>query len=120
MTQAKSGDTVCIHYTGKLGDGEVFDSSKDSDPLEFVLGSGQVIPGFDAGVTGMAVGESKTITIPSEQAYSPRNEDLVFQAPREKGSVTLFPAFERHRVSEVTRGTRWSLVAWAAGTTRLR
>lgn len=60
MTQAKSGDTVRIHYTGTLADGSVFDSSEGRDPLEFQLGSGQVIPGFDTGVTGMEVGEKKT------------------------------------------------------------
>lgn len=69
MTQAKSGDTVRIHYTGTLQDGSVFDSSEGRDPLEFQLGSGQVIPGFDSGVTGMAVGDRKTVTIPCAQAY---------------------------------------------------
>ena len=69
MTQAKSGDTVRIHYTGTLDDGSVFDSSEGRDPLEFALGSGQVIPGFDSGVTGMAVGDKKTINIPCAEAY---------------------------------------------------
>ena len=69
MTQAKSGDTVRIHYTGTLDDGSIFDSSEGRDPLEFALGSGQVIPGFDTGVTGMAVGDNKTINIPCAEAY---------------------------------------------------
>ena len=69
MTQAKSGDTVRIHYTGTLDDGSVFDSSEGRDPLEFALGSGQVIPGFDSGVTGMSVGDKKTINIPCTEAY---------------------------------------------------
>lgn len=69
MTQAKSGDTVRIHYTGTLNDGSVFDSSEGRDPLEFTLGSGQVIPGFDMGVTGMGVGDKKTVNIPCAEAY---------------------------------------------------
>jgi peptidylprolyl isomerase len=77
MTQAKSGDLVAIHYTGKLEDGTVFDSSRDRDPLEFSLGSGQVIPGFEAAVMGMSLGESKTEVIPSEQAYGPYRDEMV-------------------------------------------
>ena len=69
MTRAKSGDTVRIHYTGTLDDGSVFDSSEGREPLEFALGSGQVIPGFDSGVTGMSVGDKKTINIPCAEAY---------------------------------------------------
>ena len=69
MTDAKTGDTVRIHYTGKLNDGQQFDSSAGRDPLEFTLGTGQVIPGFDKAVTGMEVGEQKTVEIPAEDAY---------------------------------------------------
>jgi len=82
MTQAKSGDTVRIHYTGTLQDGAVFDSSEGRDPLEFQLGSGQVIPGFDDGVTGMTVGEKKTIEIPSDQAYGAINPQAMQDVPR--------------------------------------
>ena len=83
MTQAKSGDTVRIHYTGTLDDGTEFDSSAGREPLEFALGGGQVIPGFDAAVDGMSVGESKSVTIPSDQAYGERHEQLVQQVPRD-------------------------------------
>jgi FKBP-type peptidyl-prolyl cis-trans isomerase 2 len=82
MTAAKSGDTVRIHYTGTLSDGSVFDSSEGRDPLEFTLGSGQVIPGFDNGVTGMKVGETKTIEIASDDAYGPVHEDARQDVPR--------------------------------------
>ena len=82
MTQAKSGDTVRIHYTGTLQDGSVFDSSEGRDPLEFQLGSGQVIPGFDDGVTGMTVGEKKTIEIPCDQAYGAINPAAMQDVPR--------------------------------------
>jgi len=82
MTQAKSGDTVRIHYTGTLQDGSVFDSSEGRDALEFQLGSGQVIPGFDDGVTGMTVGEKKTIEIPCDQAYGAINPQAMQNVPR--------------------------------------
>ena len=82
MTQAKSGDTVRIHYTGTLQDGSVFDSSEGRDPLEFQLGSGQVIPGFDEGVSGMEVGEKKTIEIPCDQAYGPIHPEAMQDVPR--------------------------------------
>lgn len=79
---AKAGDTVKIHYTGTLTDGTQFDSSAGREPLEFTLGSGQVIPGFDDGVTGMNVGESKTIHIPAAQAYGDKREDMLITVNR--------------------------------------
>ncbi len=82
MSQAKSGDTVRVHYTGKLDDGTVFDSSAGSEPIEFVIGDHQVIPGFEDGVAGMEVGEAKTITIPFEQAYGAYDEGLLLEVPR--------------------------------------
>jgi FKBP-type peptidyl-prolyl cis-trans isomerase 2 len=84
MTVAKSGDKVRIHYTGTLSDGSVFDSSEGREPLEFTLGSGQVIPGFDAGVTGMSVGEKKTVEIPCDQAYGPSHSEAIQDVPREQ------------------------------------
>jgi peptidylprolyl isomerase len=82
MTQAKSGDSVKIHYTGTLDDGTEFDSSAGRDPLQFTLGTGQVIPGFDKAVEGMAVGDSKTVNIAAEDAYGPRHEQMVQEVPR--------------------------------------
>lgn len=84
MATAKEGDTVHIHYTGRLDDGTVFDSSRDRDPLSFTLGSGDVIRGFDAAVSGMTVGESKTETISPEAAYGPRRDELQMAYPREQ------------------------------------
>ncbi|WP_323036335.1 peptidylprolyl isomerase [Pararhodobacter sp.] len=84
MTQAKAGDTVQIHYTGTLSDGSVFDSSEGRDPLSFTLGSGQIIPGLDAAIDGMAVGEQKTVTIPADQAYGAHNPDAVQAIPRDQ------------------------------------
>ncbi|MGK7954038.1 MAG: peptidylprolyl isomerase [Crocosphaera sp.] len=77
MTQAKLGDTVKVNYTGKLQDGTVFDSSVNRDPLQFSLGEGQVIAGFEEAVVGMSPGDSKSVTIPSEQAYGPYQDELV-------------------------------------------
>lgn len=82
MKTAQAGNTVRIHYTGRLGDGTQFDSSEGRDPLEFTLGSGQVIPGFDTGVTGMSEGEQKTITIPCDEAYGPSNPQLIQDVAR--------------------------------------
>jgi len=78
MAQAKSGDTVQVHYTGTLTDGTVFDSSAGRTPLEFTVGSGQVIKGFDDGVAGMNTGDKKTINIPVEDAYGPANDEMIF------------------------------------------
>jgi peptidylprolyl isomerase len=81
MSQAKPGDTVSIHYTGTLDDGTQFDSSSGRDPLEFTLGTGQVIPGFDKAVEGMAVGDSKSVNIPPEDAYGPRHDQMIQDVP---------------------------------------
>lgn len=81
MPQAASGDTVRIHYTGRLEDGTVFDTSREREPLTFVLGSGQVIPGFDEAVTGMEVGDEKTVTISAEDAYGPRRDEMILSYP---------------------------------------
>lgn len=82
MTQATAGDTVQVHYTGTLEDGTVFDSSQGRDPLEFTLGAGNVIPGFDRAVEGMAVGESSTVTIAPEDAYGDHRAEMVQQVAR--------------------------------------
>jgi peptidylprolyl isomerase len=82
MAGAKQGDTVKVHYTGKLDDGTVFDSSAGREPLEFTLGAGQVIPGFEEAVDGMNPGESKTKMIPAEQAYGERRVEMVLQVER--------------------------------------
>ena len=83
MVQAKSGDTVKVHYTGTLNNGQVFDSSKERDPLEFTLGTGMVIPGFDAAVSGLEVGESVTTTIPVDQAYGPYQKEMVAEIEKQ-------------------------------------
>lgn len=87
MAQAKKGDTVKVHYTGRLTTGEIFDSSEAEncagEPLQFTIGNGDVIPGFEAAVVGMAPGEKKTVTIPVDQAYGERVEEMIAEIERE-------------------------------------
>lgn len=83
MAQAKTGDTVKVHYTGTLNSGRVFDSSKSREPLQFTLGSGMVIPGFDQAVTGLSPGDSVTRTIPADQAYGPYQKEMVAEIERQ-------------------------------------
>ncbi len=83
MFQAATGDTVKVHYTGKLADGTVFDTSRDKAPLHFILGKEEVIPGFESAVVGMVQGESKTVTVPADQAYGPHKQELVEKVDRE-------------------------------------
>lgn len=82
MTEVKSGDTVRIHYTGTLLDGTTFDSSDGRDPLQFVVGSGQIIPGLDVALPGMVVGEKKTVNVPCADAYGPVNPEMRQPVPR--------------------------------------
>ncbi len=84
MSKATKGSKVSVHYTGKLENGEVFDSSLEREPLQFELGSGQMIPGFDAAVEGMEVGEKKTITLEPSEAYGERTDEMMQEVPREK------------------------------------
>lgn len=83
MQQVKSGDVVKVHYTGKLTSGEQFDSSEGREPLEFTVGAGQMIKGFDAAMPGMTLGEKKTINIPAADAYGERSEEAIIQFPKE-------------------------------------
>lgn len=80
MTAVAAGSKVKVHYTGTFDDGEVFDSSRQTQPLEFEVGSGQVIPGFDNAVVGMQSGETKKVRLPEEEAYGPYNDEMIFDA----------------------------------------
>ncbi len=99
MAQAKKGDRVKVHYTGRLSDGEVFDSSEckeddcgcTSGPLEFTIGEGEVIPGFEDAIIGMNPGESKTVVIPVDQAYGERMEEMVAEVERSALPPTITP-----------------------------
>ena len=88
---AEVSDTVKVHYTGRLADGTVFDTSVGSEPMEFTLGEGRVIPGFEQAITGMQVGESKTVTIPVDEAYGQRRDELIFEVERDRLPVDIEP-----------------------------
>ena len=91
MSTAKSGDTVKVHYAGKLKDGTQFDSSEGNEPLQIELGTQQVIPGFEKAVIGMSVGESKTTNIPVDQAYGPRRDEMIAKVDRSQYPDDLKP-----------------------------
>ena len=91
MSEAKSGDTVRINYTGKLTDGTQFDSSEGREPLEFQVGSGQIIPGLDREVEGMKVGDKQTVTVAAEEAYGPHDPAKVQKVPRDALPPELEP-----------------------------
>ncbi len=91
MQQVKSGDTVKVHYHGKLTDGTTFDSSEGREPLEFTVGNGDVIKGFDDGVTGMSVGQKKTVHIPADDAYGQKDENRIVEFPKTNFPPDLKP-----------------------------
>lgn len=91
MKQAKNGDNVRVHYTGKLEDGTEFDSSREKDPIEFTVGSGGLIPGFENSIVGMQVGDKKTITLQPEEAYGEKNHGLVVEIEKENFPPDITP-----------------------------
>lgn len=91
MERAQEGNTAKVHYTGKLTDGTVFDSSREREPLEFTVGSGQIIPGFEEAVSDMAVGDTKTVTIPPEKAYGPHRDEMMFEVDHSQFPEGLNP-----------------------------
>jgi peptidylprolyl isomerase len=99
--RAKDGNTVQVNYTGKLADGTVFDSSIGKQPLEVILGKGQVIPGFEKAILGMKVGENKTVTLSVNDAYGPLRSELIFEVPKEN-----LPAGATPQVGQQLRGTQ--------------
>jgi len=96
MQTVKSGDTVRVHYTGKLDDGTVFDTSDGREPLEFTTGRRQVVTGFEKAVLEMSVGQKKTVRVSSEEAYGPRNEDFVIKVEPAKFPPHIKPEVGLH------------------------
>ena len=92
MGEAKNGDTVKVHITGKLEDGRIFESTRDLDPLEFTIGRGEVIRGVDTGVVGMEEGETRKLSIPQEDAFGPKRDDLVVDLSRNDFPETIVPS----------------------------
>jgi peptidylprolyl isomerase len=91
MSVASKGNSVKVHYTGRLTDGTVFDSSANRDPLGFTLGDGNMIKGFDAAVYGMEIGQEKSITIPCLEAYGEKREDMMLEIPKEQVPPHISP-----------------------------
>ncbi len=115
MIRASRGDTVTVRYTGRLADGTVFDSSPEERPLSFILGKGEVIPGFDEGVTDMYSGEKKTFTIPPDKAYGTHDAAYVEEVPREMFPEDL-PLIVGHQL-EVTNENDDKLLVMVVGVT---
>jgi len=104
MSEAKKDNVVKVHYTGKLDDGQVFDTSKDRDPLEFKIGEGRLIPGFENGVIGMKLQETKTIKIPYAEAYGEKKEELLIQVGKDQLPADLKPEVGMELVSKSPDG----------------
>ncbi|HYE14250.1 MAG TPA: peptidylprolyl isomerase [Pyrinomonadaceae bacterium] len=108
--RAKNGDIVRVHYTGRLEGGETFDSSRDGDPLEFRVGAGEVIPGFDEAVRGMAEGESRTVEIEADDAYGQRREGLVAQVERASAEFPQEPQVGMNFILPLEGGSQLEVV----------
>ena len=107
---AKANDKVKVHYKGTLSNGEIFDSSEGREPLEFTLGGGQVIPGFDNGVMGMKIDESKTINIPAEEAYGEARAELIQEVPKEHLPAEIHPEVGMQLMSQAPNGQQIPLI----------
>jgi FKBP-type peptidyl-prolyl cis-trans isomerase SlpA len=110
MSQVKKDDKVKVHYTGKLANGEVFDSSLERDPMEFQVGSGQLIPGFENGVIDMKVNEKKTLVIPSDEAYGEPRKELIQEVPKDRLPEEIKPEIGMGLVSKTPEGQEIQLV----------
>ncbi|GAB5539282.1 MAG: peptidylprolyl isomerase [Salibacteraceae bacterium] len=104
MSTVNNNDTISLHYSGTLKNGELFDSSEGRDPLQFEVGAGQVIPGFDKAVIGMKVDEQKKFTIPAEEAYGEAKEELIYEVPRKSVPEELKPTKGQRLVSNLEDG----------------
>ncbi len=110
MSQVKQNDKVKVHYTGKLANGEVFDSSLERDPMEFEVGKGQLIPGFENGVIDMKVNEKKTIQVSSDEAYGEPRKELVQEVPKDRLPEDIKPEVGMGLVSTTPQGQEIQLV----------
>lgn len=110
MSQVKQDDNVKVHYTGKLNDGEVFDSSAGREPLAFQVGKGQMIPGFEKGIMDMKLNEKKTIVVPAAEAYGEAREELIQSVPKTQLPDTITPEVGMGLVSKTPEGQEIQLV----------
>jgi peptidylprolyl isomerase len=119
MAQAKKGDTVKVHYTGKLDDGSVFDTSADREPLQFTIGEGQIIPDFEQAVVGMNPGDSKTVQIPSDRAYGPHREEMVMEVDRNEFPADLEPKIDQRLQVSQQDGQTFAVTVTAVSETKV-
>jgi len=110
MKKAQANDTVKVHYKGTLSNGEIFDSSEDRDPLQFKIGNGQVIPGFDKGIEGMEVNQEKTINIPASDAYGQIRQELIQEIPKANIPKDIKPEVGLKLVSKTQSGQEIPIV----------
>lgn len=110
MSQVKQNDTVKVHYTGKLADGQVFDTSEGKEPIEFTLGQGQLIPGFEKGLLEMKLNEKKTVNIPKEEAYGEPRAELVQEVEKSQLPEEIKPEVGMGLVSKTPDGQEMNLV----------
>lgn len=110
MSQVKKDDTVRVHYTGKLADGQVFDSSLEREPIEFTMGQGQLIPGFEKGLLDMKVNEKKTVNVPSDEAYGAPRQELVQEVEKSQLPEEIKPEVGMGLVSKSPDGQEMNLV----------
>jgi FKBP-type peptidyl-prolyl cis-trans isomerase 2 len=116
---ASDGDTVRVHYTGTLEDDTTFDTSVGREPLEFTLGAGQMIPGFEKAVYGLKVEESKTVTIPAGEAYAPHRDDLIIVVEREQLPADLDPKVGQQLPTQQTDGRTAVVIVIAVSETTI-
>lgn len=110
MSQVKENDTVKVHYTGKISNGQIFDSSLEREPIEFTLGQGQLIPGFENGVLNMKVNEKKTVEIPHTEAYGEVKEELFHEVPKTNLPDELKPEVGMGLISKAPDGSERQLI----------
>ncbi|HLW38883.1 MAG TPA: peptidylprolyl isomerase [Brumimicrobium sp.] len=110
MSQVKKDKTVKVHYTGKLTNGEVFDSSDGREPLEFTVGAGQMIPGFENGILDMKLNEKKIIEIPASEAYGERREELMQEVPKNQLPEEIKPEVGMPLMAQLPDGGQQQLV----------
>jgi FKBP-type peptidyl-prolyl cis-trans isomerase 2 len=110
MNQVKENNTVKVNYTGKLADGQVFDSSEGKEPIEFTLGQGQLIPGFEKGLIDMKLNEKKTITVTKEEAYGDVNKDLIQEVKKTELPQDMTPEVGMGLVSKSPDGQEMNLM----------
>ena len=119
MAQAKTGDTVKVHYTGKLEDGTIFDTSADREPLQFTVGEGQLIPDFEQAVVGMNPGESKTVQIPSDRAYGPHLQEMVMVVDRNDFPADLEPKVDQRLQVSQSDGRTFAVTVTAVSESKV-